>query len=108
MTSGQTESFETAAQLSELLDGQARVVTIRGREIALFRRGEQVYALDNECPHRGGPIGEGRIQGDRVTCPWHEWTFDIPSGVCTLNPAAKVKAYPVRVEEGTVKVALPV
>lgn len=94
------------ARLEDIPDQGARVIVVDNREIALFRQGEDVFALDNTCPHRGGPIGEGRITGGRVTCPWHEWTFEIATGLCTLNPAARLRQYPVRVEDGQVELSV--
>jgi nitrite reductase (NADH) small subunit len=96
--------FVPVCGLGELRDGEAKVVEVEGRKIALFRLGDDVHALDNVCPHRGGPIGEGEVKGDRVTCPWHEWTFDIPSGLCALNPAARLTRYETRVVDGEVLV----
>ncbi len=98
------EGFVSACGLEELREGEAKVIELEGVKIALFRLRGDVYALDNCCPHRGGPIAEGEIRDDRVICPWHEWTFDIRSGVCTLNPAARLTRYKVRVVEGEVLV----
>ncbi|GAB4255293.1 MAG: nitrite reductase small subunit NirD [Acidobacteriota bacterium] len=91
-----------AAELEQIPAGDALVVTVAGRELALFRLGDEVFALENFCPHRGGPIGEGLVREGHVTCPWHEWTFDIKTGLCTLNPAARVRTFPAKVVDGSV------
>lgn len=101
------QNFVEVAAVDEIPEGGAKIVQAQGREVALFRLGDRIVALDNECPHRGGPIGEGRIHDGRVTCPWHEWTFDIATGVCTLNPAARLRQYPVRIDGTRVAVAVP-
>jgi nitrite reductase (NADH) small subunit len=98
------DRFVRVCGLEELRDGEARVIELEGRKIALFRLEDEVYALDNDCPHRGGPIAEGEIQGGRVTCPWHEWTFDIRSGLCTLNSAVRLTRFDARVVDGEVRV----
>lgn len=55
-------------------------------KIALFNIDGMIYALDNFCPHMGGPLGEGDIDDATVTCPWHGWQFDIASGCCINMP----------------------
>ena len=56
------------------------------------------YVLDNTCLHRGGPLGEGELEGPIVTCPWHGWRWDVTTGANTNNPAVKVACFPVKVE----------
>ena len=64
------------------------------------------YAIDNLCPHRGGPLGEGDIEGAIVVCPWHGWRWDVTTGANANNPAVRVSCYAVTVEQGAVFVAL--
>jgi nitrite reductase/ring-hydroxylating ferredoxin subunit len=75
---------------SEVPPGEGRVVTAGDRTLALFNLGDRFHAVDNTCPHRGGPLGEGTLEGTVVTCPWHGWQFDVCSGVSPRNPAATV------------------
>jgi nitrite reductase/ring-hydroxylating ferredoxin subunit len=79
--------------------GEARVVEVDGRSIAVFNVGGRYYAIDNVCPHRGGPLGEGDVEGTVVACPWHAWRWDVTTGANVNNPAVRVAAYPI-VEEG--------
>ncbi len=51
-----------------------------GKEVAIFCVGGRYFATDNLCPHEGGPLAEGNLEGDSVTCPWHGWQFDVVSG----------------------------
>ncbi len=98
--------FVTVARVEEVPEGEARVCQVAGREIALFRVGGQFYALDNVCPHRGGPLGEGFVSGTEVTCPWHAWSFDVRTGAYTFDPELAVEKFEVRVENGQIQIAV--
>jgi nitrite reductase (NADH) small subunit len=65
-----------------------------------------ISAMDNVCLHRGGPLGQGMIEGNKIVCPWHGWQFDPQTGEATHNPKAKVAVYPIKVENGEVMVEL--
>ena len=95
------------AAVGELAPGAARVVEADGRTIALFNVDGAYHCIDNACPHRGGPLGEGDLEGRVVSCPWHAWRWDVTTGANTNNPAVRVAAYPVTVENGGVFVELP-
>ena len=99
-----------AAKLSDLPPGSCLSVDLddTGRGIALFNVGGELFALDNTCPHAGGPLGEGTLQGDLVRCPWHGWKFNVRTGRCVKNPIDEWAAscFPLRVENGTIQVAL--
>lgn len=90
--------FTKAAKVGEIAQGMGKVVEINGRAIALFYTNGQYYALDNFCPHKGGPLGEGVVVGTTAICPWHRWPFDVTTGNCMINPAAKVETFEVKVE----------
>ncbi len=87
------------AAVGDINPGEGRVVDAAGRSIALFNVEGHYYAIDNTCPHRGGPLGEGDLDGTVVACPWHAWRWDVRSGANTNNPALKLACYPVT-EEG--------
>ena len=74
--------------------------------IAIFRKGKEVHAIDNRCPHRGGSLGNGEINGDVVTCPLHQWKFKISSGRCIQNNKINIYSYPVEVVSGRVKISI--
>jgi len=78
--------------------GTAKVVIVAGRPVALFNVEGTFYATDNVCLHRGGPIGEGSLEGTCVTCPWHGWEYDVRTGQNLGNPAAKLRTYSVVVD----------
>jgi nitrite reductase (NADH) small subunit/3-phenylpropionate/trans-cinnamate dioxygenase ferredoxin subunit len=94
------------ARVGEVGEGQARVVEVDGRSIAVFNVAGQFYAIDNVCPHRGGPLGEGDVEGKIVVCPWHAWRWDVTTGANANNPAVRVACYPVTVEGGDIFVAV--
>ncbi len=82
--------------------GQAALVSVEGEDVALFRRGDEIFALGNQCPHQGGSLGDGFIEGDIVICPLHGWEFDVRSGACMTIPGESVPRYAVTVEGGAV------
>ena len=86
--------------LAALPPGGVELVVVRGMDVALFRRGEEIFALGNECAHKGGNLCDGRIEGDIVTCPLHGWEFDLRSGVCMTIPGETVPHFTVTVDDG--------
>jgi nitrite reductase (NADH) small subunit len=96
--------FQVVAQLSDLLPGQSKIVTVNDRTIALFNVEGKLYAIHNSCPHEGGPLIEGRLKGYIVTCPWHELAFDIRNGQGTDGGGYCVGSYEVRVEGANILV----
>ena len=84
--------------------GSLKIVEIDDRPVVVRNVGGTLHAIENICPHRGGPVGEGDIQGNVIVCPWHDWAFDLSSGQNTMNPAATLTRFPCRVEDGWVVV----
>lgn len=103
------------AMAEELPVGERKVVTVNQREIGIFNVRGTYYALLNYCPHRAGPLCHGRqrplvvaddvyqVEYERedeiLKCPWHQWEFDIKTGVALFDPQLRVRTYPV-VQEG--------
>ena len=98
-------TFSKACAVSDVALGTAKLVAVDGKEIALFNVDGTFYALDNECPHRGGPLGEGELEGCIVTCPWHAWQYDVRTGE-SITDDLKVARYDVKVEGDDVLVAV--
>ena len=94
------------AEVSDLNPGECKTVVAGDRELALFNVAGTLHCIDNVCPHRGGPLGEGVLDGSVVTCPWHGWRFDVCTGVSPVIPTAKVDKFEVVVEGNDVKVKL--
>jgi len=97
--------FTKVATTAEVAPGQAKLVEVGGREIALFNVGGSFHAIDNTCTHVGGPLCEGEIDGAEVTCPWHGAVFDVTTGQVLGPPAAEsVTRYNVRVNGSDLEV----
>ncbi|MGW4526426.1 thiamine pyrophosphate-binding protein [Amycolatopsis sp. NPDC004378] len=88
-------------------DGRVRSVTVGGRSVALSRCGERLGALENRCPHQGGPLGEGSIEKGLLRCPWHGYDYDPISGLPPEGFSDGVATYPVEQREDGVFVRLP-
>jgi len=99
--------FVPVTTVGELAEGTGREFTVAGRVLAVYRVGEEYHALDGICPHAGGPLGQGRLDGCVVTCPWHGWQFDVSTGRHCLNPRLQQPSYPVRVVGEQIEVELP-
>jgi nitrite reductase/ring-hydroxylating ferredoxin subunit len=97
-----------AGRLDALSPGRPVLFEAEGRRLALVRIGQTVHALDDACPHAGGPLSEGTVAGGAITCPYHAWVWDLRTGAC-LAPGRgrRVAVYPTRVEAGEVWVELP-
>ncbi|HYM62544.1 MAG TPA: Rieske 2Fe-2S domain-containing protein [Thermoanaerobaculia bacterium] len=92
--------------MAELPVGRARAFTIAGRRIAVYHTATGFFASDNECPHRGGPLGEGDLLGGEIVCPWHLWGFDVESGICAGNPEVRITTHRVIVDGDRLLVSL--
>lgn len=98
--------FVKVASLSDLAPGSAMVAEVNGKQIALFNVGGTVYATDNTCLHQGGPLGEGSLEGEIVTCPWHLWQYNVRTGEKVGAGDLRVATYLVEVEGTDIKVAV--
>ena len=85
------------AQADRLPPGTRKLCDAEGRRIALFNLDGTLYAIDNHCTHRDGPVGAGELHDAVITCPWHGWRFDVATGRC-LEGGADLRCYPVHVE----------
>jgi nitrite reductase (NADH) small subunit len=77
---------------------------IQGVRLCVGRSGDSRFAIDDTCPHAGGSLSEGLVDGDLVICPLHAWGFETETGACLDDPHCSVNAYPVRVEDGRIEV----
>ncbi|GAC1624161.1 MAG: non-heme iron oxygenase ferredoxin subunit [Candidatus Acidiferrum sp.] len=89
--------FVRAANVGEIPIGTIREVQVEGKAVALANVAGHLHAIDNSCVHRGGPLGQGPLEGNVVTCPWHGWQYDVTSGMGVHNTTAKVGCYEVEV-----------
>lgn len=91
-------------------EGESRLLQQNGKEVALFNVEGRIFAIDNKCPHRGGPLVRGRLETTpegsiAVRCPIHGWLFDLKSGRCLNQPEAKICAYSVTSQNGEISLA---
>jgi nitrite reductase (NADH) small subunit len=91
----------TWAALQEEIGTAIRVC---GQEIALFKKGDEVFAIENVCPHREAPIADGVIHGEIVTCPWHNWQINVRTGCVVYNETLCARTYRCKIENGLVYV----
>lgn len=96
----------SVGRVGEVPAGEGRIVEVAGRTLALFNVDGTHYAIDNACPHRGGPLGEGDLEGTEVRCPWHAWRWDVRTGRHVNNPAVRVACYAVTVRDGELLVEI--
>ncbi len=93
--------------LSELPPGCLAQVQLNGSVYALCNHAGELRCFDGLCPHAGGPLGDGNIDGGQIVCPWHAWSFDCLTGVNDFDPAMQLKSHPITVREGSIFVELP-
>jgi nitrite reductase (NADH) small subunit len=101
-------SWFDVGPVAELPQRGARVVRVGGLAIAVFRTGAGgVFALLDRCPHRGGPLSQGLVHGERVTCPLHEWVIDLATGRATGVDEGGTVRFDVRIADGRVAIDVP-
>lgn len=99
-------NFVRVAGVSDIAAGQGKTIEVNGKQIAVFNCDGTFYAIDNTCKHRGGPLGEGELDGTTVTCPWHGWAYDVTTGESADDPECHVDRYEVKVEGDDVLVGV--
>lgn len=90
--------FVKVGRVGDLAEGQAKVVQVNGQRIALFHVGGRYYALEASCPHEGGSLADGLIEGLRIICPWHGHDFHLKTGKCELDSDLQALTYPIKVQ----------
>jgi nitrite reductase/ring-hydroxylating ferredoxin subunit len=117
-------SRHVVAKAEEIQAGNCKIVTVKGREIGIFKVGEDFYGLINRCPHQGAPLCRGEIvsrlvapspgdyrltrPGEMIRCPWHCWEFDIRTGQSLCDPnSVRARAFGVALEPGKALVEGP-
>ncbi|HEX8032074.1 MAG TPA: Rieske 2Fe-2S domain-containing protein [Vicinamibacterales bacterium] len=98
--------FELVGNVRDFAAGGGRMVVVSGRHVAVFQLADGIYALDNSCLHRAGPLCEGRIVNDVVTCPWHGWSYQIRTGTMVQDPRVSVSKHDVDIRGDEVWVRL--
>ena len=99
--------FARAAKIAEVTVGTIHQFQVGGTAVALANVAGKFYAINDVCVHRGGPLGEGELEGNVVTCPWHGWQYDVTSGKVTQNPSMGVACYSTEVRGDEIFVDVP-
>ena len=94
--------LDTAIKADDLAPNTSQCVKLGEVQIGLFRTPEGIFAVDNICPHRGAPLHDGFVKDGKVTCPWHQWDFQLSDGVCITVPPVRIASFPVEVRNGTI------
>jgi nitrite reductase (NADH) small subunit len=96
--------FTDVCAAADLEPGQCMEARVGDKAVALVNVEGTVCAVSNTCLHRGGPLGQGFVQGSLLICPWHAWAFDAKTGLSDVNPEMILDRYEVRVEDGRILV----
>jgi len=97
---------ERVASLRTIPENEGYQVEVAGQPIALFRKGREVFAIGDTCPHMGAPLSDGYVDGRSVVCPWHGWVFDLKTGASMFDDEAGFPVYRVVVEGDDVYVEM--
>jgi 3-phenylpropionate/trans-cinnamate dioxygenase ferredoxin component len=96
--------FVTVARVDEIPPGTVRAVRLGDEDVALAHLDGSFYATQGQCLHLKGPLGEGRLEGAVLTCPWHGWQYDVRNGLNEFDHAIQLQTFEVRVEGDEVQV----
>lgn len=99
--------FVKVADARELPPNSVLEIFVDAEPVALCNIDGRIHALSGTCPHRGGPLGQGAINGASVTCPWHAWDFDCRTGENDFDPTQRVAVYAVKMQDGEILVEVP-
>jgi len=99
------ENFVAVARVADIPEGKSRVVKVNGKTVALFNVAGKFFAINNICPHEGGPLAKGKLKGFVVGCPWHDLQFDVRSGFGTDGGGYCVASYDVHIHDDEVYVS---
>jgi len=98
----QSAPFVSVGRVDDWADGQAREVKVHKKPMTVVRMGERFFAINSICPHMGGPMSCGKIEDGKIRCPWHDWAFDVETGISPNGH--RLDRYDVVVEDGEVKI----
>jgi nitrite reductase/ring-hydroxylating ferredoxin subunit len=99
-------NFVKVCKTSDVRAGSGKSIDVNGKLVAVFNVDGNFYAINDTCAHRGGPLGEGELDGKTVICPWHGWRYDVTTGANEFVPDLPSEKYQVKVEEDDVLVEI--
>lgn len=92
--------------LAALRKGKPLGVSVNGHEVAIFELRDKIVATAGKCPHAGGPLCQGTLTGNVLTCPWHGWSYDLETGACEEDPGLTLQRYAVRLQGDDILVVI--
>ncbi len=102
-----TTTWFTVGLLTDIPRLSAKVVTVQGTAIAIFRtQTDDVFALEDRCPHKQGPLSQGIVHDKKVTCPLHGWVIDLHDGTALSPDEGCTPSYPIRISKGVIELGL--
>ena len=102
----QGSTWVQVANLDQLIPGEAKAVDAAGKSIALYNVDGEIFATQGECGHAYGPLGDGVLSGYTITCPLHEWEWDVRDGSCVSGEDASIKSVAIKIKKNRVMVKL--
>ncbi|MGA8030408.1 MAG: Rieske 2Fe-2S domain-containing protein [Bryobacteraceae bacterium] len=93
--------------LSELPPGAVAEVDVGGATYAICNVDGDVHCVEGTCPHAGGPLGEGNLDGNYLVCPWHGWEYDCRTGLNNFDEDVRIQTYPTVVQDGNILIDVP-
>lgn len=99
--------FVKVGSVSSLPPGAVMEAAVGNDTYAVCNLNGEIHALYGVCPHAGGPLGQGAIEGDHIVCPWHAWEYDCRTGVNDSDPDVKVDTFPVKIEGDDILIDIP-
>jgi nitrite reductase (NADH) small subunit len=98
--------FRNVARVEDIPPGAVRSVQVDDQAIAVANVDGEFFATQHACLHLEGPLGEGRLEGKTLSCPWHGWQYDVRTGKNEFDHAIRLQTFEVKIERGEVQVAL--
>jgi len=105
MNTKSLDQFVVVGRVDDIPSGTSRMVKVNGKSIALFNVSGKFFAINNICPHKGGPLVKGKLKGYVVGCPWHHLQFDVRSGFGTDGGGYCVASYDIQVNDDEIYVS---
>jgi nitrite reductase (NADH) small subunit len=100
-------AFVRVGSLARLPPGSVMEASIGDERYAVCNVEGRIHALAGTCPHRGGPLGQGAVNGGNLTCPWHAWEFDCLTGANDYDPAVKIATFAAQVSGDDIWIDVP-
>jgi nitrite reductase (NADH) small subunit len=99
--------FVKVGALAALPPGQVMEAEVGGNTYVVCNAGGELYAYDGVCPHAGGPLGQGALDGNILVCPWHAWEYDCRTGVNDYDESVTLTPFPVKSQDGEILIDVP-